>query len=77
MLSRRGFATCVLCAATGFAATGAESAERARRAEAHHHRTHGRADGRLRNPSMSASISTRERCIPRHTHPGIEFELCR
>jgi hypothetical protein len=47
MLSRRGFATCVLCAVTGFAATAAE-AQNAPGGMKRTIITHGRADGRLR-----------------------------
>ena len=71
MLSRRGFATCVLCAATGFAATGAK----AQNAPGGMKRTIiARTDGPMDgyesvNVRVDLDAGT---LIPRHTHPGID-----
>ena len=76
MLTRRGFAACALCAVTGFVATGAEAQNAVggpKRTIIT--RTDGPMDGyEAVNVRVDLDAGT---LIPRHTHPGIEFELCR
>jgi hypothetical protein len=70
MLSRRGFATCVLCAATGFAATGAKG----QNAPGGMKRTIiARTDGPMDGyESVNVRVDLEGvTFIPRHTHPGI------
>ena len=76
MLTRRGFASCALCAVTGFLATGAE----AQNAPAGLKRTiitrmDGPMDG-YQTVNVRVDLDAGA-LVPRHTHPGIEFELCR
>ena len=76
MLTRRGFAACALCTITGFLATSAD----AQNAPGGLKRTIiTRTDGPMDgyesvNVRVDLDAGT---LIPRHTHPGIEFELCR
>jgi quercetin dioxygenase-like cupin family protein len=71
MLTRRGFATCALCAVTGFLATGAE----AQNAPAGLKRTIiTRIDGPMEGyetVNVRADLDAGA-VVPRHTHPGIE-----
>ena len=71
MLTRRGFASCALCAVTGFLATGAE----AQNAPAGLKRTiitrmDGPMDG-YQTVNVRVDLDAGA-LVPRHTHPGIE-----
>ena len=77
MLTRRLFAACALCAAGGFLATGAEAQTAAppgfKRTIIK--QTDGPMDGYV---TVEARVDIEPGAlVPRHTHPGIEFELCR
>ena len=74
MLTRRGFAACALCAVTGFLATGAE-AQNAGLKRTIITRTDGPMDG-YETVDVRVDLDAGT-LVPRHTHPGIEFELCR
>ena len=76
MLTRRGFAACGLCAVTGFAAAGAETQSAPgglKRTIIT--RTDGPMDG-YETVNVRVDIDAGA-LVARHTHPGIEFELCR
>jgi quercetin dioxygenase-like cupin family protein len=71
MLTRRGFASCALCAVTGFLATGAE----AQNAPAGLKRTIiTRMDGPMEGyETVNVRVDLDAGAlVPRHTHPGIE-----
>ena len=74
MLTRRGFAACALCAVTGFLATGAE-AQNAGLKRTIITRTDGPMDG-YETVDVCVDLDAGT-LVARHTHPGIEFELCR
>jgi quercetin dioxygenase-like cupin family protein len=71
MLTRRGFATCALCAVTDFLATGAEAQNAPTGLKRTIiTRTDGPMDGyETVNVRVDLDAGT---LIPRHTHPGIE-----
>ena len=70
MLTRRGFASCALCAITGFLATGAE----AQNAPAAKRIIIKRIDGPMAGyETVSARVEAEPGAVvARHTHPGIE-----
>ena len=76
MSTRRGFAGCALCAVTGFVAIGAEAQNApAGLKRTIIKRTDGPVDGyETVNVRVDLDAGT---LVARHTHPGIEFELCR
>jgi quercetin dioxygenase-like cupin family protein len=71
MLTRRGFAACVVCAVTGFGATGAEAQNApAGLKRTIITRTDGPMDG-YETVNVRVDLDA-EALVPRHTHPGIE-----
>ena len=71
MLTRRGFASCALCAVTGFLATGAEAQNApAGLKRTIITRTDGPMDG-YETVNVRVDLDAGA-LVPRHTHPGIE-----
>ena len=75
MLTRRGFAACALCAVTGFLATGAEAQNARGLKRTIITRTDGPMDG-YETVDVRVDLDAGT-LVARHTHPGIEVELCR